>query len=258
MNKEATFNAVATDILTSKRLVPSLSNAFKAPVDEVRTFVFKKSAPVIAKTPSSSVSETETHALMIFDNLDEVASEAIIPSIQQLQTSNVTLLLATKYPAPVQSSCNIAVDYRQGSRQEFSQQDDFNQNLLRAIELETLEDGYSHPAERIIEDALKRYRSIAVAWIQSIYLKNIKRGTVCAGLLRCIGRLKRDLTKTWGLVMAISGLSHPNMEVREAAVRALEMWGGQEALETLKAYVSIEDVAWLKNYIEQVIQDLSE
>jgi len=134
----------------------------------------------------------------------------------------------------------------------------FNRNLLHAFELEPIEDGHPHPAERIIKDALKTYNLEAFDWIKSTYLKNITRSAIAAGILRCLGRLSSELTSIWGVVMAASGLLHPDIESREAAVRALEAWGGKESLEMLKAYVDMENVPWLKDYIKQVIIDLSE
>ena len=134
----------------------------------------------------------------------------------------------------------------------------FNRNLLDSFELEPVEEGYPHPAERIIEVALKNYNLTAIDWIKSIYLRNVERPTVAAGILRCIGRLSSELTSTWGMVMAVCGLLRPDIEIREAAVRALEMWGGFESLASLKGYVHMEKTSWLKEYIEQVIVDLSE
>jgi hypothetical protein len=57
--------------------------------------------------------------------------------------------------------------------------------------------------------------------------------------------------------MASRGLSHTDLEVREAAIRALEMWGGQESIEILKAYIDSERIAWLKSYVIQAINDLT-
>jgi hypothetical protein len=137
------------------------------------------------------------------------------------------------------------------------QQEQFSMTILHLLEVEPIDDGHSHPAEEAMENALKRYKVLAPAWIQAIYLKNFKRPSAAGGILRCIGRLKDDLVEPWGRSMAIRGLSHPELEVREAAVRALEMWGGQDSVEALKVYIDGEPVAWLKSYASQVINDLT-
>ena len=136
-------------------------------------------------------------------------------------------------------------------------QDRFTRTLLNLLEQEPVEVGCRHPAEKVLAKTLATYGSTATSWIQAIYLRKLKRQpAISAGILRCIGRMNKELTTPWGLVMAISGLSLPDIGVREAAVRALEMWGDTDSLETLKVYVAIEKELWLKEYIEDVIADL--
>jgi len=152
------------------------------------------------------------------------------------------------------------IDYFYKSGKEFLRQEKekFNRNLLHAFDLEPIEDGYPHPAERIIKKALETYHLTAIDWIKYAYLRNIERPAIAAGILRCLGRLSSDLTSLWGIVMAASGLLQSDIEIRDAAVRALEAWGGLESLVTLKAHVQSEKSSWLKRYIEQVIKDLLE
>ncbi len=130
--------------------------------------------------------------------------------------------------------------------------------LFSLFENEPIEDGYSHPAEQIVEEVCKKYKAMAGALLQGIYLKNVKRTAFIASLLRCIGRQRSEKVAPWGGVMAIAGLSHSEVEVRDAAIRALESWGGHESLWVLKVYAEIETVSWLKEYIEQVVRDLSD
>ncbi len=137
-------------------------------------------------------------------------------------------------------------------------QKELEKKLFPLFENEPIEDGYSHPAEKLIEDVCKKYKTVAGTLLLGIYLKNIERPAFITCLLRCIGRLKSDKVVPWGLVMVISSLSHSEVEVRDAAIRALETWGGHESLGVLKVYAEIETVSWLKEYIEQVIRDLSD
>ena len=148
-------------------------------------------------------------------------------------------------------------DYKQTSLE--LAQDNFSRALLGSFEQEPIEDGYSHPSEKLMEAALMTHESIAENWIQPVYLKNIKsRPTISAGILRCMGRLNKNLTTKWGLIMVIVGLASPDVELREAAIITLETWGDNESLEILQTQVEREKENWLKNYIEQVITDLSE
>lgn len=130
--------------------------------------------------------------------------------------------------------------------------------LFALFESEPFEDGYSHPAEQLIEDLCRKYKMKTGILLQGIYLKNLKRPAFAASLLRCLGRLKHERVAPWGMVLVIAGLAHAEAEVREAAVRVLETWGGGEALGVLRIYSEMETIPWLKRYIEQVIKDLSD
>ena len=74
-------------------------------------------------------------------------------------------------------------------------------------------------------------------------------------MLKCIGRLRRDLVEPWGMIMARTGLAESSIEIREAAITALEAWGGRVSLEILQDHK--ESTSWLARYIKQVIEDLS-
>jgi hypothetical protein len=50
-------------------------------------------------------------------------------------------------------------------------------------------------------------------------------------------------------------LRHKDAEVREAAIRALEKWGGDEALRILRQHRDAEE--WLNDYVRQGTLDLS-
>ncbi len=248
--------ANSTDDLRFRRVLPIVFNDSYESVSAANPSVFRE-LPFIDHASPIEALILRKPVFIILDAIEEFSSEIESSTIELIKPPQRTVLLTARNSAQTQNAFNLATRYFTKSFNQFSQQEQFNRTILRLLELEPIEDGYSHPAERIIEDALKRYKQAALTWIQSIYLKNIKRPAIAAGILRCIGSLKRTLAEPWGNVMAINGLSHPDMEVREAAVRALEMWGGRESLEILKIYIDIEQIPWLKSYIKQVIDDLS-
>jgi hypothetical protein len=131
---------------------------------------------------------------------------------------------------------------------------EFGQKLLYLLKEEPVEDGYSHPAELVLDETLRANRNGAL-WIQTIFIENHNNPTLATGILKCIGRLRRDLIEPWGRIMAKIGLSEPSLEIREAAVTALELWGDKRSLEMLKNHT--ESAPWLARYIKQVIKDLS-
>jgi hypothetical protein len=134
----------------------------------------------------------------------------------------------------------------------------FSLRLAQAFDLEPLEDGYTHPVEQIMADALRTFGPTAFTWIAFAYFEQYYRNpAIAAGLIRCLGRLSPDAAVPWGRFLALSGLYHDDVEVREAAVRAFEIWGGQQAIEALSARVSVEPTPWLADYARQVIADLA-
>lgn len=136
-------------------------------------------------------------------------------------------------------------------------QGEFSQELIHLLDMEPIEDGCSHPGEMLINRTLAKQGTASAQWIQAIYHENLnRRPSIAAGILRCLGRLSRNVTHPWGVSLAISGLSNSDIEIRDAAVRALETWGGPESLEALERHLGNESVAWLADYTRRVIADL--
>lgn len=185
---------------------------------------------------------------------------AVARAFQESESLKQNLQIRSYVWGAVKERFNAATQPHDYERELLKQeQDKFTRTLLGSFEQEPLEDGYRHPAEDLMKDALIRHKSTAEDWIQDVFLNNIKnRPTVSAGILRCIGRLNRELTRTLGLVMVFAGLLFPDIELREAAILTLETWGDNESLKTLQGYVELEKEPWLKKYIKQVITDLSE
>jgi hypothetical protein len=131
-------------------------------------------------------------------------------------------------------------------------------DLQMLIESEPLEDGVSHPIEQRLKDELTNNPSGAPEMIQRLFDEWSEQPSFAAVLLRCLGRLHPAIVGEWGLRLASKAISHQDVEVRDAAVSALELWGGNSAREALQKYVEQEPVSWLARYMKQVIADLSE
>jgi len=131
-------------------------------------------------------------------------------------------------------------------------------DLPMLIESEPLEDGVSHPIEQRLEDELTNNPSGAPEMIQRLFDEWSERPSFAAVLLRCLGRRHSSIVGEWGLSLASNALSHRDVEVRDAAVSALELWGGDGARQALQGRVEQEPVSWLARYMKQVITDLSE
>ena len=93
-----------------------------------------------------------------------------------------------------------------------------------AFEAEPLEDGIDHPAERIIDDALRSVHGRRVlAWFRALSV-DVERPGLAASILRCLGR-RRPGTSAWRVEIVRSALAADDVEMRDAAVQAAESWG---------------------------------
>ncbi len=152
----------------------------------------------------------------------------------------------------VSNSSRVLKDYAFGIEYIFSAA------VRTYLEIDPVEDSYAHPAEKVIREALKAYNLYAPGWIINLYdAEQAKRPWLAADLLRVVGRMEASLITGWGFILAQRGLSHQDEFVRDAAVRALELWGGKAAKNILQAYVASEQVEWLADYASQVISELA-
>ena len=132
----------------------------------------------------------------------------------------------------------------------------FRSRLIATLLDEPIEDGVRHPAEHVIDDALGANSSDCRDWLSRVLVEQYQtRPSISASIVRCIGRLEYDQVGAWGMRVADDALRHKDVEVREAAIRALEAWGGRKALDILRNYE--DERPWLNEYVRQVIVDLS-
>lgn len=129
--------------------------------------------------------------------------------------------------------------------------------LVCALEDIPIEDGMQHPADELIERALGASRSSCIEGLSRAFHEfYTSRPAMSAAILRCMARVDFAQTGAQGLGLAQHALSHDDVEMREAAVRAFETWGGVEALAILRQHDDPE--AWLHEYVSRVVVDLSD
>ncbi len=132
----------------------------------------------------------------------------------------------------------------------------FRSKLIATLLDEPIEDGVAHPGEGLIDEALRAGSSNCQDWLSRVLVEHYPtRPSLCASIVRCIGRLDYDRLRGWGMRVIDDALRNRDVEVREAAIRALEAWGGPVAIEMLRRHKDGE--AWLNEYVQQVIVDLS-
>ena len=128
--------------------------------------------------------------------------------------------------------------------------------LYASFEAEPLEDGMDHPAEDIIDGAIRSTDDDHVFdWLYRACL-DAEHPTFSASVLRCLGRQMRPGTVLWRTELVRKALTADDVEIRDAAVQVAEFWGGLDIRDQLKIRVQTEPLQWLRNYMQDVIEDL--
>ena len=128
--------------------------------------------------------------------------------------------------------------------------------LHAAFETEPLEDGMHHQAEDIIEQALQSGEDERILeWLRAFSL-DAAQPVFAASVLRCLGRQEHLGTSSWRSALVHDALALDDVEIRDAAIQAAELWGDSDILPVLKSHSDPE--SWLRDYISDVIDDLGE
>ena len=111
-----------------------------------------------------------------------------------------------------------------------------------------------HPAESVIAAALDSGDAdVVLRWIRSICLVSTKP-TFAAGVLLCVARQPEVGTAAWRKELVRGGLAADDVEVRDAAIQAVEYWRDSGLRPILAAHS--EPVGWLDEYRRGVVRDL--
>ncbi len=128
--------------------------------------------------------------------------------------------------------------------------------LQVSFEADPLEDGMSHPAEQIIEEALRSTEERKVLdWLRVLSLDTEYPG-FSASVLRCLGRQAGPGTSSWRTEFVRDALASDDVEIRDAAAQAAELWGDLGLIEVLQSHLETEP--WLRDYIQDIIDNLQE
>ena len=161
--------------------------------------------------------------------------------------------LTKLFPIVIDESC-----YNQEGAHLSTQSSEKRERLLHAVrnsfEVEPLEDGMDHPAEEIIDSALKTKEDIRVFdWLLDICL-DAGNPTLASSVLRCLGRLSCPGTESWRTNLVSRALAIDDAEIRDAAIQAAEYWGGEAIKNALEIHE--DPLPWLQDYARDVVEDL--
>ena len=132
------------------------------------------------------------------------------------------------------------------------------ESLLTELEsdfsVEPFEDGMDHEAERTLSKALRDIEAEhLLPWLRD-FCTDRGNPNLAASVLRCLGRLLEPGTEAWRTRLIRDALAKGNVEIRDAAVQAVEQWGETNLASVLRLHQ--EELPWLQDYIQGVLQDL--
>ena len=109
-----------------------------------------------------------------------------------------------------------------------------------------------------MRDAISALGSGAFHWMKSIMRENANSPSTTSSMLRCFGRLDRKISGEWGPELIRVALFDPDIEIREAAVRAVEDWSDRNLAPDLQRALAQEKLPWMADYIRQVLASFNE
>jgi hypothetical protein len=132
----------------------------------------------------------------------------------------------------------------------------FARTLKQIVSVEPVIDGYDHPAEGFLREAFSNEPEVAMHWFLSA-LRGKLPPSLVADSLRLLGRIT-PADKEWRARIAAEGLRSHSAEVRDAAMQAIESWGDPVLASILMDHRQNEPRKWLRDYADQIIQDLTD
>lgn len=127
--------------------------------------------------------------------------------------------------------------------------------FLRMVREENLEAGYSNSLDDMVNVLIDKDPIIAAFWLNDIYVNYYSDIKVLNAVLFTISRIENQSIRNSLITMAIAGLFHNDLEIRETSIRCFENWGDIASLKCLKTSQK-DSVEWLNDYKKQVIRDI--
>ena len=126
--------------------------------------------------------------------------------------------------------------------------------LSRSFEMEPLENGMNHPAENLLADAIRRPDNGAMIARIAEWCHDESRPEFASSVFQCVARQEDPGTHSWRVAIVRRALNASQVQIRDAAVRAVDSWEDPQLLPLLETHK--ESVPWLARYIRAVVDDL--
>lgn len=242
------FRGIGAVGTTTSDVVPDdLIVQFKGLPVETNSVLVWASYPAIRTDILPVVDQVPMLNVRFFSSIMACLSTAWLSQLVRFRTHIRAVERTTRSEVTLPSWENPTDDFR----------DQFYFQLLYELELEPIEDGVSHPIERILQDLISKSSQVGRDWITASFQRLIdeKKDSIAAGLLQCIGRIKSDALETIIEDLVSQGLAHSNAEVRESAISVMEQLEHQSFVSTLGNHQ--DSVPWLQRYARKVASEIA-
>lgn len=130
--------------------------------------------------------------------------------------------------------------------------------LSNLLEETSFDDGYESIAEKYFTSLSEKYGVIADTVLQNIYLQNMyDKRHLLKHLLFIVSNLPKERRSNLEII-PLAGISNPDLEIQDLAVKCIESWQDKRHLPTLEKLRNETVVTWFKQYIDDVIEELKE
>ena len=127
-----------------------------------------------------------------------------------------------------------------------------HRQLNRDFEHAVFHDGYYHPAEATLREALAGDEADEVmAWLISLADGSYTFRPV-DDLICCLGHLERPGTDEWRIEFVRVGLKSDDIRVRDAVMSTADTWDEQALYDVLAEHT--EPDGWLADYLKEVLE----
>jgi hypothetical protein len=128
--------------------------------------------------------------------------------------------------------------------------------LLSLLRVDDIEAGISSQSEIFVKRALEEHRIFALQMVNQVYTDNVGNPHIQIGILHLCSHIEYSIGNPNLQTIALAALSDKSDDVKDYAVQCFENWNHKEGLRILKTVHS--DTRWLQDYIDNVIESLSE
>lgn len=117
--------------------------------------------------------------------------------------------------------------------------------------------GETDEIESLFNGFLNKKKSIALNWIQQLFIDNIEQPKVLVGILNLMRLYTYDELTPASQMIALAAKDMSDAEVKNAAFSLFGHWGDGRALKLLEAY-ELPDDPWLAMKYKTLINDIRE